>query len=140
MGKVSSMIPYTVHSANGSEEFIIDVADRSGWFYIGTYTLGEGLNQYVQLKDAFSSAGEDNEGKRLLYDAIQIVPAGTKVVDAVTGEDTESQDPSGNPTYSKPSNSSDCSAQPLSSSSNGMFAFLLGLLGVGVMTRRRRSM
>ncbi len=159
IGAVSKLAPYTVRAGKSSVTYPIDFSRKSGWYKISTFNLEEGTSQYVQLMDATGEDLKDNDGKRVVYDAIQIVPAGTVVEGAVdpndednkpgngdqNGDDDEPGTGDNDPGTSGGSHlkggnsvSDDCSSVPLSNGGQFPLALLLGAFGFGLASRRRR--
>ena len=79
VGNVSNQAPYEVRASGKSHHYGIDLEGQSGWFKVGDYDLTAGVHQYVRLMDASGEVYEENNGKRLVFDAIQVVPYGTSI-------------------------------------------------------------
>lgn len=158
VGNVSNHAPYEVRASGKSHHYGIDLEGKSGWFKIGDYALTAGVHQYVRLMDASGETYDENNGKRLVFDAIQVVPYGTKIdgeagendgsSDVKPGQDEE-QEPSDDGGNSDNGNnnedmggayvSDDCAAAPLNVPHHAPWGLLLGALGVTGILRRRSA-
>ena len=152
IGTVSRMAPYTVRASGHNISYSVDISLKTGWYKIGDFDFDEGSLQYVQLMDATSERFDENEGRRVVFDAIQVVPYGTDVEGVVIPgqNDDQSDDPwdsgkdnneggdvkGGNGQSS--ASEEGCAATPLRGSSQAPWVFLgiAGLLGVAVRRRK----
>ncbi len=162
IGAISSHAPYIINASGKIKTYSINQSGPSGWYRIDDVELTEGKSQYIQLLDSTSEDLGSNASKRVVFDAIQVVPYGTEVKDAIDPsklspdgsyveiydpdkgddgkEDGDSdQSPTKRPMGSSQAESS-CSAAVRTSSSGSIpLAILLGMGLAGVAMRRRRK-
>lgn len=161
VGNVSNRAPYEVRASGLSHHYGIDLEGKSGWFKIGDYDLKAGELQYVRLMDASGEVYVDNNGKRLIFDAIQVVPFGTSIdgeADVETPEDEKPEEKPDNndgeedtPTDNIPGGNTsaspgivihaadDCAGTPLNTPRQTPWILLAGVLGAVGMFRRRSA-
>ncbi|MBO4350164.1 MAG: hypothetical protein J6A01_04345 [Proteobacteria bacterium] len=122
IGGVPDEISYELKTSNRMYYPSVQTKDASGWVLVDTYALAEGTDQYIRLSNQVD--GADDNQKRVVYDAVMIVPEGTAIED-------DSRDAK--------ASSSDCSANgTMNTSGMGGFVAILAALGSLVVLRRRR--
>lgn len=91
IGSVSNHAPYTVRASGIDHLYGIDLNDKSGWFKIGDYDLTADALQYVQLNDATGETDDISNRRRIVFDAIQVVPYGTAIDGDVQNDDNDNK-------------------------------------------------
>lgn len=91
-GTISRRSPYIIRANGHKMSYTINQAGPTGWYRIDDVDLVEGKDQYVQLMDSTSEVLGTNQGRRVIYDAIQIVPFGTTVHGVVDPSEIPSDD------------------------------------------------
>ena len=153
IGAVSSYAPYIINASGVTKTYGINQSGPSGWYRIDDVELTEGQHQYVQLLDTTSEELGQNASKRVVFDAIQIVPYGTLVENVVdpskldegnAGDTQDPDDDSGDADdNAMQMGSSQAEASCSASTRRGGAGFpLLALLGAGFagLGLRRRSL
>ena len=75
IGNVVDRALYTIKAGSDDKAlYAVPLVDRSGWVKIGDVELVAGENQYVQLSDTSIDPDEANAGRRLVFDAIKVMP------------------------------------------------------------------
>ena len=121
IGGVVDELEYELKASNRIYHPSISTKDAGGWVLVDTYDLVEGKDQYIRLSNKIE--GVDNK-KRVVYDAVKIVPEGEG-----DGENISSTS----------SSSSDCSSNTMNTTGMGGLAAILAALGSLVVLRRRRN-
>ena len=153
-GTISRQSPYIIRAGGRNLSYTIPQSGPTGWYRIDDIDLVEGKDQYVQLMDATSDDLGTNSGRRVVYDALQIVPYGTAVSGVVdpSSIDPDGSDPEGNDPGQEDSNhgegthssssigaASDCATTP--TERGGGFPVMLlvaaGLAGLALRKRRQ---
>ena len=164
IGDVAEQAVYTIHASGADKSYGLSIGMQSGWSKLADVDLAEGETQYIRLQNASHSA--DDRMKRVVYDAIQVVPYGTKISGGlVEGDDPDTGeidpgtpddgDKPGSDDKPKPdsatdsatdaytpevrlSSESDCSGTPMPSDrSVPLFMLMCGIAGIAVLRRRR---
>ncbi len=129
IGGVPDELSYELKTSNRVYFPSVQTKNASGWVLVDTYELSEGKDQYIRLSNKIE--GSDDNQKRVIYDAVKIVPEGS--------EDGTSD---GENSSVSSSSSSDCSSNGTMNTTGmgGLAAILAALGSVGMLRRRRGEM
>ena len=151
-GTISRQSPYIIRANGHRMSYNINQSGPTGWYRIDDVDLVEGKDQYIQLMDSTSDDLGSNSGRRVVYDAIQIVPYGTEVTGVVDpskivddGSTVDVYDPDkddGDSEHGQPSEAysaaeSGCATTLHRSGSGAPYWLLCALGGLGLWMRRR---
>ena len=135
---MAAYLPYTVRASGITYRPSIATSGAGEWVNIGNYERSVGRDQYVRMSDNASEYEPGEVGRRVLFDAIKVVPyqEGAK---PSTPEVKPGQDPDSSGKVMNGS-SSDCSASGVMRHGDGGL-WVLGLLGAFALAgiRRRRE-
>ena len=91
VGAVSEKAPYTVRASGTEHTVFLDMTGKSGWVSLGSFDFAQGEDQWIKLSDATGEKYTDNNGKRIIFDAIKLEDAPV-CTDACTLNATQCQE------------------------------------------------
>lgn len=142
VGKVASSARYEVRAGGRIYRPTIDTDGLSEWVSLGNYALEAGAQQYIRQTNSMKGHPDSDNGLRVIFDAIKVVPyvsSSPEVDDNGNGESGNTDNPENSGGQSAAESA--CSAQVShGASSGGLSIAILGLLaGLGMMRRRRST-
>jgi len=87
---LTTQAPYTVRHAGSQTVLTVNQSSERGWVWLGQFDFAAGGDQWVALEDNTGEPYVDQNGKRLLFDAVRVRRAGVPPADVAsdTGSDT----------------------------------------------------
>ncbi|MBR4987005.1 MAG: hypothetical protein IKY83_14830 [Proteobacteria bacterium] len=139
IGSVAAYLPYTVRASGLTYRPSIATSGNGEWVNLGNYQLSVGNDQYVRMSDNASEYEPAEIGRRVVFDAIKVVPYQENAQPAPDLDPAPDSDSEYSPIVN--ASSSDCASSGLMRRSSGSI-WLIGLIGaLGIIgLRRRREM
>ena len=143
VGSVSEQAPYLIKAADAEHSLSIDMTSVEGWVKLGDYDLSVGQLHYVQLMDSTGEVVDNANKRRVLFDAIKVVPYGSSEIEpdepvvVPGGDDGHDLDDELVPASVAVYSSSSCSGTPLNG--GGSVPFAVGCLFGCFLLRRRQN-